>query len=110
MDESEAIRSLPISPCSGLPEVGVSASQVEEVANHCHLSAETVYRVISVMQAERSDLLTSEELIRNQGFSLRVANRVLKALVTGGYAQISGQRRVGNKGRPQNLYRISLEF
>ena len=110
VDESEAIRSLPISPCSGLPEVGVSASQVEEVANHCHLSAETVYRVISVMQAERSDLLTSEELIRNQGFSLRVANRVLKALVTGGYAQISGQRRVGNKGRPQNLYRISLEF
>lgn len=110
IDESEAIRSLPLTPRSSLPESGVSASQVEEAANRCHLSAETIYRVISAMQAERTDQLTSEELIRHQGFSLRVANRVLKALVTGGYAQIAGQRRVGNKGRPQNLYRISLEF
>ena len=110
IDESGAICSLPMAPRPGRPETGVSSDQVEEAANRCHLSAETVYRVISVMQAERTDLLTSEELIRDQGFSLRVANRVLKALVTGGYAQISGQRRVGNKGRPQNLYRILLEF
>ena len=109
IDESEAIRSLPLTSPS-LPEAGVSVGQVEEAANRCHLSAETVYRVISVMQAEHTDQLTSEELIRNQGFSLRVANRVLKALVTGGYARISGQRRVGNKGRPQNLYQILLDF
>lgn len=110
IDESESIRSLPMAPHPGRPEAGVSSAQVEEAANRCHLSAETVYRVISVMQAERTDQLTSEELIRNQGFSLRVANRVLKALVSGGYAQIAGQRRVGNKGRPQNLYRILLDF
>lgn len=110
VDEGETIHSLPIET-RGIPaESGISASDVAAVANRCHLSAETVYRVISAMQTERTDLLTSEELIRNENFSLRVANRVLSALVSGGYAEIAGQRRIGNKGRPQNLYHIFLQY
>ena len=62
------------------------------------------------MKTERTNLLTSEALIRNEGFSLRVANRVLSALTANGYAEIVGQRRIGNKGRPQNLHRIFLDY
>lgn len=94
----------------GGPAEDVPSCAVEAAANRCHLSAETIYRVISAMQTEQTDLLTSNELIRHGNFSLRVANRVLAALVSAGYAQIAGQRRVGNKGRPLNLYRISFGF
>ncbi len=104
------IRSLPIAPNTQPPADEIPAEAVEEVANRCHLSAETIYRVISAMGTEQTDQLTSEDLIRTAGFSLRMANRVLTALVNSGYAEIVGQRRVGNKGRPQNLHRISFGF
>ena len=110
LDEQETIHSLPISTTGTAPALGVSADDVTQVANRCHLSAETVYRVISAMKTERTNLLTSEALIRNQGFSLRVANRVLSTLTANGYAEIVGQRRIGNKGRPQNLHRILLNY
>ncbi len=109
LDEQETIHSLPISAGAAPAKTGISADHVSQVANRCHLSAETVYRVISAMKTERTDILTSEALIRNEGFSLRVANRVLSALTANGYAEIVGQRRIGNKGRPQNLHRIFLD-
>lgn len=110
IDEQETIHSLPISTTSTAPALGISSDDVTQVANRCHLSAETVYRVISAMKTERSNVLTSEALIRNEGFSLRVANRVLSALTANGYAEIVGQRRIGNKGRPQNMHRILLDY
>lgn len=110
IDESGGILSLPDEKSAGRPAEDVPSCAVEAAANRCHLSAETIYRVISAMQTEQTDLLTSNELIRHGNFSLRVANRVLAALVSAGYAQIAGQRRVGNKGRPLNLYRISFGF
>lgn len=110
ISEENHILSLPIAQSAQGPANKISAENVEAIANRCHLSAETVYRVISTMQTEQSDLLTSEELIRNENFSLRMANRVLTALVAGGYAEIVGQRRIGNKGRPQNVHRICFGF
>ena len=110
IDEQETIHSLPISTTSTAPALGISSDDVTQVANRCHLSAETVYRVISAMKTERTNVLTSEALIRNEGFSLRVANRVLSALTANGYAEIVGQRRIGNKGRPQNMHRILLDY
>ena len=110
IDEMETIHSLPISSIDMNQKNGISAEYVAAVANQCHLSAETVYRVISAMKTEGTDLLTSEALIRTEHFSLRVANRVLSALVSGGYAEIVGQHRIGNKGRPQNVHRILLKY
>lgn len=109
IDEKGAVRSLPAAQESR-PVSGVPSDYVEEIANRCHLSAETVYRVISVLQTGGTDQITSEDLIRGQNFSLRVATRVLKAMAEAGYAEKVGQKRVGNKGRPQNLYRIKLSI
>lgn len=110
MDEEGLIHSLPGLPPEVRLENGVSADYVELVANQCHLSAETIYRIISVMRTERSDHITSEALIRVQGFSLRLATRTLKALEEGGYAEKIGQNRVGNKGRPQNVYHVLIKY
>ena len=62
------------------------------------------------MQTEQSDEFTAADLVRVQEFSLRIATRVLTALADAGYAEKIGQKRVGNKGRPQNLYRLGIEY
>lgn len=88
----------------------IAAEYVEQVANEAHLASETVYRVIAAMQTEQSDEFTATDLVKLQKFSLRIATRVLTALSEKGYAEKIGQKRIGNKGRPQNLYRIKLKY
>lgn len=107
MDEKNIIHTLPLSE-EKAPEIPIPSDYVETVANRCHLSAATVYRVLSLLQSRQTDQITSEDLIREQNFSLRIATRVLKALAEHGYAEKIGQRRLGGKGRPQNVYRITM--
>lgn len=109
IDTAGTVHTLPQRRLSNTRSVGIPAEQVEAAANRCHLSSETVYRVLSALETGHAGQLTSQDLVRTQGFSLRVATRVLKALADGGCAEITGQKRVGNKGRPQNLYQIHLD-
>lgn len=109
IDEQETVHSLPVQENEKRGEIGVPAAYVERVANETHLSSETVYRVIAALQTEGGREVTAFDLVRTQGFSLRIATRVLTALMNGGYAERIGQKRIGNKGRPQNLYRLNLE-
>ena len=110
IDEKEEVHSLPPAGSREQPGQGIPASYVERIANESHLSSETIYRVIAAMQTEQSVEFTATDLVRVQDFSLRIATRVLTALAEAGYAEKIGQKRIGNKGRPQNLYRIGLEF
>lgn len=110
IDEKEEMHSLPPAGVKEKPNAGIPASYVETIANRSHLSSETVYRVIAAMQTEQSDEFTAADLVRVQEFSLRIATRVLTALADAGYAEKIGQKRVGNKGRPQNLYRLGIEY
>lgn len=43
------------------------------------------------------------------GGSLRTANKILSHLQEGDAAEIVGQKRLGQKGRPVNIYRLKLE-
>lgn len=110
IDEKEVVHSLPHQAAECAVAPGVPASYVEQIANEAHLSSETVYRVIAAMQTEKAREFTSMDLVRVQGFSLRIATRVLTSLMEAGYAERVGQKRVGNKGRPQNLYRLNIEY
>lgn len=110
IDEQEKVHMLPVKKRQLRERGGVSASYVEQVANASHLSAETVFRVIAAMQTEKAGDFTAYDLVRLQNFSLRIATRVLTALSTAGYAERIGQKRVGNKGRPQNLYRLNIRY
>lgn len=109
VDETERVHSLTAGGHLRKPEIGVPMVYVDEIANRCHLSAETIYRVIRVLQVRQTSQLTSMDLIEEQNFSLRVATRVLKAMAEAGYAEVVGQKRAGNRGRPQNLYRIKID-
>ncbi len=110
IDEKEEVHSLPLKSTVEKPAPGIPASYVENIANQSHLSSETVYRVIAAMQTEQSDEFTATDLVRVQDFSLRIATRVLTALTEAGYAEKIGQKRIGNKGRPLNLYKIKIEY
>lgn len=109
IDIAGTVHTLPQRRLLNTRSVGIPAEQVEMAANRCHLSSETVYRVLSALETGRTDQLTSQDLVQTQGFSLRVATRVLRALADGGCAEMIGQKRIGNKGRPQNLYQLHLD-
>ena len=108
IDENNAIHSMPFTQEHNTPSIGIPEECMTEVANLCHLSAETVYRVVSAMQKGNSDCISSFELIQEEGFSPCTATRALKAMEKAGYAKITGQKRIGNKGRPLNIFQVTL--
>lgn len=110
IDEQETVHTLPVKKKELREKSGVPAAYVEKIANDSHLSSETVFRVIAAMQTEKAHEFTAYDLVRLQKFSLRIATRVLTALSGAGYAERIGQKRIGNKGRPQNLYRLDIRY
>lgn len=86
----------------------VREGYVSEIANQVKLSAETILKIIGVMQTSGTDELTSEDLQKALDISLRTANKFLSALERSGYAVVTGKKRSGNKGRPVNVYQIKM--
>lgn len=110
IDEQEKVYTIPVGKKERSQNSGVPAAYVEGIANQAHLSSETVFRVIAAMQTAKGTEFTAYDLVQLQNFSLRIATRVLTALSNAGYAELIGQKRVGNKGRPQNLYRLNIRY
>ena len=86
-----------------------SPEWVRGVAEQVHLSPETIMRILSVLQEEKTDRISSTELIGRLGVSLRTANRFLANLHSNGMAELVGYRHAAGKGRPIAVYRILLE-
>ena len=82
---------------------------MEKVASRCRLSSENVLKILEFSRSSGNEELTSEILTNRLGVSLRTANKILSHLEEGGAAQIVGQKRLGMKGRPVNIYRICME-
>lgn len=90
--------------------VKVSEDYIQRVANAVKLSAETIVRIMGVMNVMGTNEITSQDLVRGLEISLRNANKFLSNMQKHGYAEIVGQKRDGNKGRPINLYRLRLDY
>lgn len=65
---------------------------------------------MGVMNAMGTNEITSQDLVRGLEISLRNANKFLSNMQKHGYADVVGQKRDGNKGRPINLYRLKLDY
>ena len=87
----------------------ISSDYVEQVATRCRLSSENVLRVLEFSRNSGNQDLTSELLTSRLGVSLRTANKILSHLQEGDAAEVVGQKRLGQKGRPVNIYRLKLE-
>lgn len=90
--------------------VKVSESYINRVANKAKLSAETVLKIVKVMQARGSNQITSQDLMETLQISLRTANKFLSVLERSGYAYVCDQKRNGNKGRPVNVYKVNINY
>lgn len=107
IDETEKLTILEAEYAQTL--VQVPEGYISEIANHVKLSAETILKIIGVMQASGSREITSHELMGALKISLRTANKFLCSLEKYGYASVVGMKRSGNKGRPVSVYRIEIE-
>lgn len=107
IDEKDSLRVLQKESTENM--IHVSEKQISEIADNAKLSAETILRIMGVMQASGSSEITSQELIDALQISLRTANKFLSILEKHGYARVTGLKRNGNKGRPVNVYKIMFE-
>lgn len=94
-------------PDQGTPSA--SPDWVRSAAQRVRLSPETIMRILGVLHAEKTDLLSSAELMGRLGVSLRTANRFLANLHNYGMAELVGYRHAAGKGRPIAVYRVLLE-
>ncbi len=85
-----------------------SEGYISAIANKVKLSSETILKIVGVMQALKTEEVTSQELMDAFQISLRTANKILSNLERNGYAEIVGKKRNGNKGRPINIYHIKI--
>lgn len=86
----------------------VNRDYVNAIANKVKLSAETIVRLMGIMDSLNTDELSSQELMTHLNVSLRSANKFLSSMERNGYACVVRQKRNGNKGRPINIYRLEL--
>lgn len=93
-----------------IPAFQVNKDYVDEVANKVKLSSETIVRLIGIMDTLNTNELSSQELMTHLNISLRSANKFLSSLERSGCATVVKQKRNGNKGRPINVYRLSLRY
>lgn len=92
------------------PSLKLSEEYITMVSNQVKLSSATIVRIIGVMQSIGSRELTSQDLVNHLNISLRSANKFLSNLERHGYAHVVRQKRNSGKGRPVNIYRLSLDY
>lgn len=87
----------------------ISSDVVGRLATKCRLSSENVLKIMEFSRNCGLQEITSEMLTSRLGVSLRTANKLLSHLQEGGAAEVVGQKRLGQKGRPVNIYRLKME-
>jgi hypothetical protein len=107
----------PINPRPGSAPAGVAAPPgglriaqpgLFALARRAGVSAPTLRRVIQAWYASGGAGITSEELARTMGTTVRSAQRILRRLTTCGLAERIGHHREEARGRPQVIYRLKL--
>lgn len=108
LDESQNLTVLGTEGKMPRRQTRVSEEYVQKIADEVRLSAETIVRIQGVMDVLQTKEITSHDLVRGLGISLRNANKFLGRMEECQKASIVGKKRDGNKGRPINIYRIDF--
>ena len=83
-------------------------SNISQIARHCNLSTMTVQKLIASVKQSGSDKITTPELAKRLGITIRNANRILSNLRSGGVAVPIYTQTTNSRGRPVQVY--SLNF
>lgn len=83
-------------------------SHILQLADRTGLSVSTLTHIQGLIRGLRRDTVTASELGSSMGVSKRTASRMLLKLLNSGVAVSVGIEQPLPRGRPRNLYRISL--
>lgn len=85
-----------------------SMPNASQIARQCSLSAMTIQRLISIVQASGSNKITTQELARRMDTTIRNANRIMLNLCKGNVAKPIYTQTSHSRGRPVQVY--ALDF
>ena len=81
---------------------------VSQLAKRCNLSTMTIQKLLTSMQQNGSDKVTTPELAKRFGITIRNANRILSNLKNAGVAIPIYTQTSNSRGRPVQVYRIDF--
>lgn len=81
-----------------------------EIAARASLSALTVQKILVLLCNRGSDKITTQELAEGMGTTVRNASRIMKNLVSCGFALPVYTQTTHSRGRPIQVYAIKLEM
>lgn len=82
---------------------------VGEIARRCSLSTMTIQKLMTNIRMTGTNRITTQELSRRFGVTVRNANRILSNLEKGGCAQIVYSQTSSTKGRPVKVYELNFK-
>ena len=80
----------------------------QDLARKSGLSQLKIYTLYSIIEKTKRNTFTSVELSTRMDMSLRSVNRMLKNLENAGLAKIVSKKTTGGKGRPRDIYELSI--
>lgn len=83
---------------------------VGKIAKKSHLSPVTIKKVMASMKLNNSDKITTNDLAKRLGGTIRNANRILLNLEKGGYAKQAYTQTTNSKGRPIKVYELDFKL
>lgn len=85
-----------------------SHEKLYEIASKCKLSTLTIQKLLTIITVKKNKTITAGELAEKMNMTLRNANRILKHVQQGGFAQMVHTRSLSSKGRPVAVYELSF--
>lgn len=83
-------------------------ADVSEIARRCNLSTMTVQKLITSVELARTNKVTTPELAKRFGITIRNANRILTNLKNGGVATPVYTQTTNSRGRPVQVYDLNF--
>lgn len=101
-----------IGPLSSENHMVISSSSqtdVSEIARRCNLSSMTIHKLQALVHSSGSDKITTQELAKRMGTSLRNANRIMQNLCQGNVAKPVYTQSSHSRGRPVQVYCLDFD-
>jgi CRP-like cAMP-binding protein len=86
----------------------IEEDYISALSKEIGISQTMLYKLYSMIERQKRNSCTSQDLADKLAVSQRNANRLLRKLEDYGYAKVVGKRLTGQSGRPSDIYDISL--
>lgn len=89
-------------------ELAITDREILEQAEAAGISSISLKRVIACVASLGKETFSANDLAPVLGVSLRSTHRLLNQLTGIGYVEVVGEEKLASKGRPRQLYKLSI--